>query len=575
MPRLLVIDDRDQTVEMVHRRLPQLETVTRCDRRVPCQVCEERERGCPLRCAHDWGEAAEALGRARALPDLVVLDLHFARPEERLLPEDKSELPSEPAARAAALEALRRRQGLLILERLRQTYPTLPVVMLTTTGSDLGAARPDDPLVYLCENEVVDSRSLAAEISRALALGHRAQEGPVFWGRTRAMSELARQLELLARSPLPALVEGETGTGKSFLAEHVIHARSGAKGPLVVTDLSTIPAPLLAAHLFGARRGAYTGAVEDHAGVFEQAHGGTLFLDEIANLDLDLQRPLLLVLERGTVTRLGDTRPRPATPKLVAATNEDVEALVREGRFRADLYMRLNPATRLRVPPLRERREDLPDLVRFAFLEALRGEALRPLVRAYLASFPTPEDFEEGASAVTFGRPRAEAARRDAFSVFVSKESMERLAAHDWPGNHRELRLFATNVLVFCLTQHLDAGPTAPADAATRAPAILSVPDPLVVRLLGAVTGGRPKAAVRGRAGARRIEIELPAAGTFARVSAEVEKQYLRALFEACAGDLERMARELLGPRGTARQVHLRLNQLGLRLRELRGSRGS
>ncbi|HVX97202.1 MAG TPA: sigma 54-interacting transcriptional regulator [Polyangia bacterium] len=570
MPRLLVIDDRDQTVEMVHRRLPHLETVTRCERKVPCQVCDERTRGCPLRCAHDWGEAAEALGRARALPDLVVLDLHFARPEDRLLPEDKSQLPAEPAPRAAAVEALRRRQGLLILERLRKEYPTLPVVMLTTTGSDLGAARPDDPLVYLCENEVVDSRSLAAEISRALALGHRAQEGPVFWGRTRAMAELARQLEVLARSPLPVLVEGETGTGKSFLAEHVIHARSGAKGPLVVTDLSTIPAPLLAAHLFGARRGAYTGAVEDHAGVFEQAHGGTLFLDEIANLDLELQRQLLLVLERGTVTRLGDTRARPASPKLVAATNEDVEALVREGRFRADLYMRLNPATRLRVPPLRERREDLPDLVRFALLESLRGEALRPLVREYLARFPTPESFDDAASAVTFGRPRAEAARRDAFSVFLSREAMERLAAHDWPGNHRELRLFATNVLVYCLTQHLDAG-DAPSEAA-RAPAILTVPDPLVSRLLGAVTGGRPKATARGRAGARRIEVELPAAGTFARVSAEVEKQYLRALFEACGGDLERMARELLGPRGTARQVHLRLNQLGLRLRELRGA---
>ncbi len=386
------------------------------------------------------------------------------------------------------------------------------------------------------------------------------------------MSELARQLEVLARSPLPVLVEGETGTGKSFLAEHVIHARSGAKGPLVVTDLSTIPGPLLAAHLFGARRGAYTGAVEDHAGVFEQAHGGTLFLDEIANLDLDLQRQLLLVLERGTVTRLGDTRARPGAPKLVAATNEDVEALVREGRFRSDLYMRLNPATRLRVPPLRERREDLPELVRFAFLEALRGEPLRPLVRAYLARFPTPEDFVEAASVVIFGRPRAEAARHDAFSVFVSKESMERLAAHDWPGNHRELRLFATNALVFCLTQHLDAG--AAGDVATRAPAILPVPDQLVTRLLGAVTGGRPRAAARGRAGARRVEIELPAAGTFARVSADVEKQYLRALFEACAGDLERMARELLGPRGTARQVHLRLNQLGLRLRELRGAKG-
>ena len=228
-----------------------------------------------------------------------MLDLHFALPEEKLLPEDKSSLPEDPKARKTAVDGLRRKQGLLILEKLRASYPTLPVVMLTTTGSDLGAERPADPLVYLCENEVVDSRSLAAEISRALAVHHTGQEGGIFWGRAPAMAELRRQLDALARSPLPLLIEGETGTGKSFLAEQVIHPRSGAKGPLVVTDLSTVPPALLAAHLFGARRGAYTGAVEDHAGVFEQAHGGTLFLDEIANLDLELQRQLLLVLERG------------------------------------------------------------------------------------------------------------------------------------------------------------------------------------------------------------------------------------------------------------------------------------
>jgi DNA-binding NtrC family response regulator len=586
MPRLLVIDDRDQTVEMVHRQLPQFDTVTRCERRIPCQVCEERTRGCPLRCAHDFAEAAEALGRLPALPDLVVLDLHFALPEERLLPEDKSDLPVEPKARRTAVEGLRRRQGLLILERLRASYPTLPVVMLTTTGSDLGADRPADPLVYLCENEVVDSRSLAAEISRALALSHRVQEGPIFWGRAPGMADLRRQLEVLARSPLPLLLEGETGTGKSFLAEHVIHPRSGAKGPLVVTDLSTMPPALLAAHLFGTRRGAYTGAVEDHAGVFEQAHGGTLFLDEIANLDLELQRQLLLVLERGTVTRLGDTRPRPAMPKLVAATHEDVEALVQAGRFRADLFMRLNPATRLRVPPLRERREDLPDLIRFAFLEALRAEALQPLVRAYLARFPTPDDFVEAGNSLVFGRPRAQAARRDAFSLFVSREALARLVAHDWPGNHRELRLLAANALVFCLMQHLDVariggGEVEVAPTSARAPAILDVPDPLIARLLGAVTGARTRptgapgrageSAAPVRAGARRLEIEIGAAGSFARVSADVERQYLRALYDACAGDLEKMARELLGPRGAARQVHLRLNQLGLRLRDLRG----
>src|SRR6266481_8398482 len=352
---------------MVHRHLPQFETVTRCGRSIPCQVCEERDRGCTLKCAHDYREAAEALSRQAQLPDLAVLDLHFALPEERLLPEDKSQHQGR-----RGMEELRRKQGLYILERLRRDYPTLPVVLLTTTDADF--EKPEGPLLYFCENEVVDSRTLAAEITRALELQHASQEGPVFWGRSAAMASLRRQIGVLSRSPLPLLIEGDTGTGKSYLAEHVLHPRSGAKGPLVVTDLSTIPSTLLPAHLFGARRGSYTGAVEDQAGVFEQAHGGTLFLDEIGNLDLELQRQLLLVLERGTVTRLGDSKPRPAAPKLVAATNLNLEALAR-------------------------------------------------------------------------------------------------LVEHSWPGNHRELRLLASNALVFCLTQHLDAA--AAAAPAERAPAIL------------------------------------------------------------------------------------------------------
>jgi DNA-binding NtrC family response regulator len=555
-------------VEMCHRQLPQFDYLTRCDRRVPCQVCEERDRGCPLKCAHDYQEAAEVLARTPALPDLVVLDLHFAVPEERLLPEDKSDLPAEPKARKQALEGLRRKQGLFILERLRRDYPRLPIVMLTTTASDLGAERPADPLVYFCENEVVDSRSLAAEITQALSAHEGVQEGPVFWGRSPAMAQLRRSVAVLARSPLPVLIEGETGTGKSFLAEHVLHPRSGAKGPLVVTDLSTIPTTLLPAHLFGARRGAYTGAVEDHAGVFEQAHGGTLFLDEIANLDLDLQRSLLLVLERGQVTRLGDTKPRAAAPKLIAATNQDLAALVRQGKFRADLYMRLNPATRLQVPPLRDRGEDLPELVRFAFLEALRAEGMRPLVRQYLARFPTPDDFHEEESTVIFGRPNAKAARRDAFSLFISKEALGCLSQHPWPGNHRELRLFASNALVYALGL-LMAAPEGPA---TRAPAILAIGDQLVDRLLDQ-SERRPARLPRAATGerGRTLEIEVPSGPSFSRISADVERQYLRALFTATGGDLDKMAKELLGPRGSGRQVHLRLNQLGLRLRELRG----
>ncbi|HEX2574263.1 MAG TPA: sigma 54-interacting transcriptional regulator [Polyangia bacterium] len=612
MPRLLVIDDRDQTVEMCHRHLGQFDYVTRCDRRIPCQVCEERDRGCRMKCAHDYFEAAETLGRLDALPDLVVLDLHFAVPEDRLLPEDKSELPQEPGPRKKALEDLRRRQGLLILERLRHEYPQLPVVLLTTTEEELGtpAGGASDPLVYFCENEIVDSRTLASEITRALKLHHQAQEGPIFWGKSPAMADLRRALGTLARSPLPVLLHGETGTGKSFLAEHFIHPRSGAKGPLVTTDLSTVPPPLLPAHLLGARRGSYTGAVEDHPGVFEQAHGGTLFLDEIANLDLELQRQLLLVLERGQVTRLGDVRARPAQVKLVAATHQDLAALVREGRFRADLYMRLNPATRLRVPALRERREDLPELIRFALLEALRGEALRPLVRAFLARFPTPDDFREERSVVHFGKPAARHARRDAFAVYLSRHALDRLVAHDWPGNLRELKMLATNALVFTLVGHLEAaeaggapgadGPAAPGRSsgpAERAPAVLTIADALMDQLLGQLAGVR---AIEGRAagargvgargvGARaeareaplatvtaaagggwRVDVAVRPGTSFSKISADVERQYLEALFHEVGGDLDRMASELLGPGAGGRRVHLRLNQLGLHLRELR-----
>ncbi len=567
MPRLLVIDDRDDTVSMVQRRLPQFETVTRCGKSIPCQVCEERTRGCTLRSAHDWSEAEAALADEAALPDLVVLDLHFAIPEEKLLPEDKSDLPAGKP-RAQALERLRRRQGLHILERLRARFPKLPVVLLTSTAEELDAGPARDPLLYLCENEVVDSRSLAAEITRALELSHTQEEGAIFWGKTRAMAELRRQMGLLARSPLPVLIEGETGCGKSFLAEQVLHPRSGAKGPLVVTDLSTIPASLLPAHLFGARRGAYTGASEDHAGVFEQAHGGTLFLDEIGNLELELQRQLLLVLERGMVTRLGDARPRAAQPRLIAATNQDLAALVAEGRFRHDLYMRLNPATRLRIPPLRERREDLPELLRFTLLSALASEALRPLVRHYLARFPTPDDFRQEKSEVIFGRPSAKAAPREGFAIFLSRESLARMAAHPWPGNQRELKLLAVNGLVAALAQALEGQ----GESNERAPAILALSDALIERLLG---GEKSRKAARGaalaRSGARAVEVAIAPQRTFSALAADVERQYLRALFEAHQGDLAAMAAELLGPGAPARKLHLRLNQLGLRVRDLRG----
>jgi DNA-binding NtrC family response regulator len=197
----------------------------------------------------------------------------------------------------------------------------------------------------------------------------------------------------------------------------------------------------------------------------------------------------------------------------------------------------------------------------------LRSDGLRSLVRAYLAQFPTPEDFSEDQNQVTIGRPSARLARRDAFTVFVSRDALDRLLRHDWPGNHRELRLLATNVLVHALTRLLDG--KAPAAGTERAPALLAIPDELVDRLVGGAArlpDSRPATLGHGR----RLEIELPSRPSFARISGEVERQYLRATFLRCKGDLDRMAKELLGPQGSARKVHLRLNQVGLKLRELR-----
>src|SRR2546430_16890255 len=149
---------------------------------------------------------------------------------------------------------------------------------------------------FAIDGQAADGRPC---IARLEALGAANEEGPVIWGRSPAMAELRRRLEVLARSPLPVLIEGETGTGKSFLAEHVLHPRSGVKGPLIVTDLSTIPDSLMPAHLFGARRGRDTGSVHDAPGLVGQAHARSLVLRARADPDAETQRMLLVLPVRG------------------------------------------------------------------------------------------------------------------------------------------------------------------------------------------------------------------------------------------------------------------------------------
>ena len=219
------------------------------------------------------------------------------------------------------------------------------------------------------------------------------------YGRSPSMRELFARLDRAAQTSLTVLIEGETGTGKELVAQAVHAASAQRKGPFVVVDCGAIPENLAEAALFGHARGAFTGATADRESPFVEANGGTIFLDELGELPLDLQPKLLRALAERRVKAVGAKEYVPFDARIVAATRRDLSRAVNDGSFRSDLYFRV-AQVRVTTPPLRERSEDVPGLVK-AFLES------KKLAAAY---------------------------RR------ITRESMARLVRHDWPGNVRELR---------------------------------------------------------------------------------------------------------------------------------------
>ncbi|GAB2504401.1 nitrogen regulation protein NR(I) [Lysobacter humi (ex Lee et al. 2017)] len=298
--------------------------------------------------------------------------------------------------------------GLVLLGRLKQRHPQLPVVVMsayTDVASTAGAFRagaheflskPFD----LDEAVALATRVLgAAQPAPAPVLPAAAQDDALL-GQSPAMRELFRAIGRLAQAPLSVLVTGETGTGKELVARALHRESPRAQRPFVALNTAAIPAELLESELFGHEAGAFTGATRRHVGRFEQADGGTLFLDEIGDMPLALQTRLLRVLAQGEFFRVGGRELIRVDVRVLAATHQDLEARARAGQFRADLLHRLD-VVRLRLPPLRERREDLP------------------LLAAHFL---------------------ARAARRfDAAPKQLDRDALARLAAHDWPGNVREL----------------------------------------------------------------------------------------------------------------------------------------
>ncbi|HTI65644.1 MAG TPA: sigma-54 dependent transcriptional regulator, partial [Gemmatimonadaceae bacterium] len=228
-------------------------------------------------------------------------------------------------------------------------------------------------------------------------------------GKSYAIRSVIDKIERVAKTPARVLITGENGTGKELVAR-AIHAQSTrAGGPFVEVNCAAIPSELIESELFGHMKGSFTGAVADRAGKFEQAHGGTLFLDEVGDMSLAAQAKVLRVLQDGVVTRIGGSKPVEVDVRVLAATNKRLETEIAEGRFREDLYYRLNVVP-INVPPLRERREDIPLLVAHFVNVLTRVDGMAPRTMA--------------------------------------PEAVQRLSQLDWPGNVRELRNTIERLLI-------------------------------------------------------------------------------------------------------------------------------
>jgi two-component system nitrogen regulation response regulator GlnG len=291
--------------------------------------------------------------------------------------------------------------GIALLTRLRETHPDLPVIVMTA-HSDLDsalAAYQGGAFEYLPKPFDVDEA--VALVRRALARRPTAQTSgaaplsmPEIIGAAPSMQEVFRAIGRLSRSHITVLINGESGTGKELVA-HALHRHSPrAVQPFIALNMASIPRDLLESELFGHEKGAFTGAQAQRRGRFEQADGGTLFLDEIGDMPAELQTRLLRVLADGEFYRVGGHDPIRVSVRIIAATHQDLEARVREGRFREDLFHRLN-VIRIHIPPLRERREDIPLLMCHFLNQAaaeIGGEAkqLRPEVIQYLSNLDWP-----------------------------------------------------------------------------------------------------------------------------------------------------------------------------------------
>jgi two-component system nitrogen regulation response regulator GlnG len=293
-----------------------------------------------------------------------------------------------------------------LLPRIKKLRPDLPIVVMSAQNTFMTAIRASERGAHDYLPKPFDLKELVGIVGRALAEPKKHAdgageeiEGMPLVGRSPAMQEIYRSLVRLMQTDLTVLIHGESGTGKELVARALHDYGKRKKGPFVAINMAAIPRDLIERELFGHEKGAFTGAAQRSAGRFEQAEGGTLLLDEIGDMPMEVQTRLLRVLQQGEYTTVGGRTAIKTNVRIVAATNKDLRISIQQGLFRENLYFRLNVVP-LRLPPLRERTEDIPDLVHHFFKQA----AVEGLPQKY-----------------------------------IEQAALDRMKRYRWPGNIREL----------------------------------------------------------------------------------------------------------------------------------------
>jgi len=406
--------------------------------------------------------------------------------------------------------------GLELVRQLHDTQPRLPVVLMTAHGTIETAIEATKLGAYDYLQKPFEMPELIGLLHRAVEASRLMRE-PVtlpdapagsrtaLVGTGRAMRDVCKEIGRVAGKPVTILIRGETGTGKELIARAVYQHSPRAKAPFIAINCAAIPENLLESELFGHERGAFTGADQRRIGRFEQANHGTLFLDEIGDLPPNTQVKLLRVLQHQTFQRVGGAESISVDVRVIAATHRNLEAMIREEKFREDLFHRLNVVC-LQLPPLRERREDIPVLVQH-------------FLRKYAGDFGVE-------------------------SPTISADALAVLQADSWPGNVRELENISRRLLLGARGLSINAD---------------AVRQTLAARNAEAGPTGRSFAAFAGELLARAQKCGLPDA--HARMLAEAEREILTQAITLAEGNQAKAARWLGLSRFTLRE---KLKQLGL-----------